>query len=814
MNLPRTLGFLILTAFILLTAGQAAAAKTVRVGVYNFAPLVFSEQGESMGLFIDVLRLVAAKEQWDLEFVFGSWAQCLARLDSGEIDILPSIAATPEREAKYDFTQEYLFLDWGLIYRRKGARIQSVLDLEGKRVAALDSSVYTKELLHLGSQFDIRFKVEPASEYSRVLAMVASGEADAGVCTNVYGTLLEDKYDVERTSIVFAPVKIRYAAQDGLYPHFLQPIDAMVAALKQDKDSAYYSLFDKWMGFSGKQKLPAWVPWTAAGVGVGLAVLGAFVIVLRRVVASRTAELKKALESLGESESRFRSTFEQTAMGMAHVGADGRWLLVNQKLCDIVGYTREELLTKTFQDITHPDDLAKDLSMLKELVAGKIPMYSLEKRYYRKDGESIWISLTVSMVRSDSGEADYFISAIKDITAKKAMEKELDKARGYIKNIINSMPSVVIGVDADGSITHLNTTAAGLLEKPGEDPVGSPLEETFPALAGQLDAIRRSIRERKPVLLEKEPHPANGEIHYRDVLIYPLVANGVEGAVLRVDDVTERVRLAEMMVQTEKMMSVGGLAAGMAHEINNPLGAILQSSQVALMHLDPGMEANVKAAGEVGCDIGRIRDYLEKRRVFEFLDGIRQSARRAAAIVANMLEFSRKSSSAKAPASMTELLDKSVELASSDYDLKKKYDFRHVAINRDYAPELSPVMCSRTEIEQVVLNLLKNAAQAMAGKKYPVGEGPAITLRARQAGEWVVASVEDNGPGMDEAVRKRVFEPFFTTKEPGHGTGLGLSVSYFIVTSNHGGAFSVESEPGRGARFTMELPAAHIGRRP
>jgi signal transduction histidine kinase len=136
--------------------------------------------------------------------------------------------------------------------------------------------------------------------------------------------------------------------------------------------------------------------------------------------------------------------------------------------------------------------------------------------------------------------------------------------------------------------------------------------------------------------------------------------------------------------------------------------------------------------------------------------------------------------------------------------LKKKYDFRRIEIVREYEPDMPRIPCTETEIEQVILNLLKNAAQAMID--IPPDRKPTITLHLRREQRYAVIEVADNGPGMTEETRRRVFEPFFTTKEPGIGTGLGLSVSYMIVTQNHKGLMEVASTPGEGARFTVRLP--------
>jgi len=270
-------------------------------------------------------------------------------------------------------------------------------------------------------------------------------------------------------------------------------------------------------------------------------------------------------------------------------------------------------------------------------------------------------------------------------------------------------------------------------------------------------------------------------------------------------DITERVRVSELLIQSEKMASMGGLAAGMAHEINNPLSIILQSAQMVQRHFDPGLERNAEAARQCGCSMECVRAYLEARGSVEFVKNIREAGERAATIVTNMLDFARKSDSTFVDSDINELLDKSVELAASDFDLKKNYDFRQVKVVRIYARNLPRLRCNRTEIEQVILNLLKNAAQAMNAGMVE-GRVPTIVLRTFNDGGSVVIEMEDNGPGMGEEVRRHVFEPFFTTKPPGDGTGLGLSVSWFIIVKNHGGSIRVESEPGRGARFIISLP--------
>ncbi|EFL51185.1 signal transduction histidine kinase, nitrogen specific, NtrB [Solidesulfovibrio fructosivorans JJ]] len=395
------------------------------------------------------------------------------------------------------------------------------------------------------------------------------------------------------------------------------------------------------------------------------------------------------------------------------------------------------------------------------------------------------------------------------INALKLAESELATTRNYLSNIIDSMPSVLIGVDTGCKITQWNVKASKTTRQDSHEVLGKRIDEVLPRLSCELERIEEAMRTRTAISDSLQTVVNGGKI-YEDIVIYPLVANGINGAVMLINDVTDRIRLEQMMVQSEKMASVGGLAAGMAHEINNPLSSILQAAQVCLMQVNPESASNKNVAETCGCTMEAVHCYLEERRVLKFLDGIHEAGKRAAGIVSSMLEFSRKSELHRAPTNIHDILDKSVKLAATDYDLKKKYDFRHITIERYYEPGLPLINCNRTEIEQVILNLLKNAAQAIAGQSQHE-KVPTISLRTRRTASAVRIEVSDNGPGMTEAVRRRVFEPFFTTKEVGEGTGLGLSVAYFIVTSNHDGSISVESEPGKGATFIVELPLSEGG---
>lgn len=270
-------------------------------------------------------------------------------------------------------------------------------------------------------------------------------------------------------------------------------------------------------------------------------------------------------------------------------------------------------------------------------------------------------------------------------------------------------------------------------------------------------------------------------------------------------DITEKKKTEQLMVQTEKMMSIGGLAAGMAHEINNPLAGVLGHTQNLQNRLFKNIKKNIDTAEKHGFTLEQLHDYMDDRDIPRMIEGIQESGNRAAKIVSNMICFSRQSEKAYIPCDMVNLLDKAIELSTSDFNLDKLYDFKQINIIREYDQEIPPVYCEGTEIQQVFMNLLKNGAEAMFEKEYQQN-APHFICRIKKNEQTVSVEIEDNGPGINYETRSRIFEPFYTTKDVGKGTGLGLSVSYFIIESHHQGSLSVESVPGEWTRFTVSIP--------
>ncbi|MBI4807295.1 MAG: PAS domain S-box protein [Desulfovibrio sp.] len=517
------------------------------------------------------------------------------------------------------------------------------------------------------------------------------------------------------------------------------------------------------------------------------------------------SERKRAEEALRRNEERLRVIFDTSPSSIFLVDIAGQMVMANTKMSELFGYPPEQLAGMNYLELLPPDEREVGMARMQALIQGERDSLFIERQYLRADGTVFWGHLGTRRLQGPHGIVEGLVGIVSDITDRKRMEAALQASHRLTKDILDSMPSAVIALDAQGNITLFNRSAQSLSGKAAQEALGSPLSRVLPLLPVTEEELECVRQENRTLFLEKASFPSLDTTLLTDIHIYPLNAGELGQTAIIIEDVTERTRIEDMMVQTEKMMSVGGLAAGMAHEINNPLGGIVQSTQVILGRLEADSQANQTAAAQAGCTLESLREYLSKREILTLMRNVRESAIRAAHIVASMLEFSRKSESRRAPVAVDKLLDKSVELCSTDYDLKKSYDFRKIEITTDYDPNLPPVPCTATQIEQVFMNLLRNAAQAMR-ERLQGSPSPRIILRTRREDGFARIDISDNGPGMPEEVRRRVFEPFFSTKPPGEGTGLGLSVSFFIITSNHKGTIHVDSEPGEGTTFTIRLP--------
>jgi signal transduction histidine kinase len=376
---------------------------------------------------------------------------------------------------------------------------------------------------------------------------------------------------------------------------------------------------------------------------------------------------------------------------------------------------------------------------------------------------------------------------------------ELQRLTEYNENILESMDSGILVLDLEGRVVRWNRAMESLYGRRREETFGRSLDEIFPgafleALRGSLVLGQQTPRSRSDRAREGTPEftsgvPEDDEIAHIyklhlpcaegraamvNVSIAPFQVGSGErhGTILILDDVTARIRLEEQLQHSEKMASIGLLAAGVAHEVNTPLTGISSYTQMLRAQVDP---RDPRA------------DLLEK---------IEKQTFRAAKIIHNLLNFSRSGSSEM------ERLDVNKAVLDVLSLVEHQLEASRIRVRRELAEDLPPIRGNENRIQQVFFNLVLNARDAMP-------KGGWLTLVTRADDDAVIVEVKDTGDGIRREDIRRIYDPFFTTKGIGRGTGLGLSVSYGIL-QEHGGAIFVDSVPGKGTTFQVALPALQV----
>ena len=356
------------------------------------------------------------------------------------------------------------------------------------------------------------------------------------------------------------------------------------------------------------------------------------------------ADRKKAEAAIRKSEAKYRELVESANSIILRMTPEGKITFFNDFAQRFFGYAEGEILGQSVVGTIIPEDAPDGIAM----IVGRVGQSSKENANMLRGGQRVWVAWTSRATYEDTGKLKEFLCIGTDITESRKVEQEMTRMRRYLKHFVDAMPSVLVGVDLEGRVTQWNRSARRMTGVEEARALGRPVSKVLPVLIPYMEIVDDAIGTGQPRQLEKAACSDGKTAFHADIMIYPIETDPqIKGAVIRVDDVTQRFRMENMMVQTEKMMSVGGLAAGMAHEINNPLGGILQNLQNVIRRMSPGLPANETDAACAGTDLATIRRYLEKREIFHFLENIRISGERASRIVEHMLNFSRRSESKK-----------------------------------------------------------------------------------------------------------------------------------------------------------------------
>ncbi len=492
------------------------------------------------------------------------------------------------------------------------------------------------------------------------------------------------------------------------------------------------------------------------------------------VVMSRDiTERKRAEEAIRESEERFAAAFEHAPIGKALVSPDGHWLKVNRVLCDLFGYSEEEFLVRTTMDLTHPDEIALDLDHAERTIDGDVRSLQFEKRFVHKRGTIIVALLNISLIRKGDGQPRYFVCQIQDITERDQTEERLRVQSAAL----NAAGDAILIADRDFRIVWINPAFTELTGYSNQESIGRDPRDLIRSHVHDEQFYREladKVHAGESWRGEMTNRRKDGSLYLEYQTITPVKDDDgtIQYFISIKTDLTARKQMEGQLRQAQKMEAVGQLAAGVAHEFNNLLQALMSMS--ALMRF----RAPTPEIATIGTDMESL-------------------IKRGAGLTQQLLIFSRRRP--------LERLD----LDLGDEVQKASVLLRHlipetITVVVEVSSERLNIQGDAGQIQQVLLNLAINARDAMSA-------GGVLTLRTGRDGAEVFHEVEDTGHGMDEATQAHLFEPFFTTKEPGKGTGLGLAVAHGII-EQHGGRITVHSRLGEGSRFRVILPEAQDAR--
>ena len=489
-------------------------------------------------------------------------------------------------------------------------------------------------------------------------------------------------------------------------------------------------------------------------------------------------------QQLSDSEAGYKALFNLAADSIFVVDFEGRVVDGNARAQDILGYVSSDFEGESFVKVISPDFKEISQNLLERVGQGEPTVPTTEIQTVSRHGTIK--SMEMDLVRIDMGPRSSIMVQLRDITEHKTLEvklqqynealeekvvertREIEQAKVYIESLLENANDVIYTLDVDLRFTYVN----GKVEAWGyrkDDLIGKPylslLSKRFRSryLQETLDMSAKQV-------YEVEIMSRHGELRSVLVSVAPLMndTGGQQGVLGIARDITERKQLEQQVQSSERLASIGQLAAGVAHEINNPLGGILN----CLYNIRKGT--------------------LTAERSQEYLHFMEDGLQRVQRIVRQLLDFSQQRDLELALADLHPILDRVVVLTEHVF-------VEHQAIvKKQYDENLPSLLVDGAMIEQVIMNLVLNAVQSLPKEGY-------VSLTTRKHDDVCEILVEDNGCGIASNVRPHIFDPFFTTKGTGEGTGLGLSVSLGIV-QRHGGEMLVESEEGKGTRFAIRLP--------
>jgi PAS domain S-box-containing protein len=474
-------------------------------------------------------------------------------------------------------------------------------------------------------------------------------------------------------------------------------------------------------------------------------------------------------ELLAESEQKYRTLIENAKEGIVVI-QDGVVKYVNPNAVRMSGYTAAELVGRSFEGLVYPEDLPRVAARYAREAAGEDLLDPNIYRLLLKDGSVRWVEGIGISIEWEGRPAS--LSFIEDISEKKLAQDALMESEQKFRTLFETSRDFMYIGTLDGTLLDYNSAGKRFFGYTDEEVSHLNLRDLYAYPEERDEFVRKVMREGSVENYELKLKKKDGTLV--DTLVTVTLRKDGEGNVIglqgTVKDITQMKRLERQLMQTEKLSSLGTMISGIAHELNNPLTAIMGNAEILCRN--PGVPADITHRLEI----------ISKESV------------RASKIINSLLSFAREHKPERRLISLNDSIMESYKLR--EYNLKVS----NIEVELSLSDSLRPTYADPYQIQQVFVNIINNARDALMEKG-----GGRLAVRSFQRNRSLVVEFEDDGPGIEPENLKRIFDPFFTTKEVGKGTGLGLSMAYGIV-NEHGGTIEVASEPGRGAKFKITIP--------
>ncbi len=765
---------------------QSQPARIIRVGVYENAPKLYTTaDGTVTGFWPDLIDNIAQKEGWKIVWVHGTWDEGFNRLAKNEIDILPDMGWTPARDQAFTLSTDTVLASWSNLYVSKGSSIETVLDLEGKKIAGLNGSINfdgPDGIKDLTRKLGVHCTFIGTDSYLEVFNALGTRQVDAGIVTKDFAALNENKFDIVRTSILIQPLSLRFAftKDANLTTYLLATIDSDLKALKADPNSSYFQALDQYLGEKTQKTfveiIPPWVN-TLAWVGGGIILfLLPVSLISRRQLHRQTSELRA-------SESRNRALLENIPDLIFRISQPGVFLDYHSATGEKLFALSKESLGKNVSDVL-PTDLAQaTLVRAKQAIqSGEIQTYE-----YQMPLEGVTRDFEVRYTASGDDEV---IAIIRDITERKHIEEELHKSEERYQTLARISPVGIFRTDTAGYTTYVNPTWCHISGLSAEEALG----------VGWLKAVHP---EDQPIMSNRWQEATHLQttsladyrfVHADGSIVWVIGQavpelnsdNQIVGYVGTITDITERKRIEDLQLAVFKAESADRLKsaflATMSHELRTPLNSIIGFTGILLQKL-----------------VGPLSEEQDKQ-----LRMVQGSARHLLELINDVLDISKIEADQMQLSS--EIFDVGAAIRKSVEKIMPLAEKKSLALDVVITSQDVHIISDRRRMEQILINLLTNAVKFT--------EHGGVRLECRTEDDWLVIRVSDTGIGIKPDDLQTLFKPFKQidtgiTRQY-EGTGLGLSICKRLVELL-GGKIWVESEWGKGSTFAFALPLPGAG---